>query len=378
MPDLNRMVEQLLTFIRIPSPSKQEGKMAAAVQEELVSLGVASRVDQAGAKIGGEIGNLIAKVPGTVEGPSLLLNAHLDNVVTGNGIKPRIEGDRIVSDGSTILGADDKVGVVAILELVRDLKEKNITHLPLELVFTVAEEIGLWGAKHLDYTQIESKVGFALDGGGPIGGFVVQAPSQDSLGVVVLGKAAHAGVHPEEGINAIAIASQAIAEMRLGRIDKETTANIGIIKGGQASNIVPDRVEIWGEARSHDEQKLAQQVEHMVERFKSAAAQAGGEAEVEASRSYHAYRLTEDSPSVQIGLAAARQIGRESELKVGGGGSDANIFNAQGISVAIPSTGNEKPHSTEEYVSLPELDKLGEMMLALVECATERLAGENR
>lgn len=363
-----RFLADFLTLVRIPSPSGREGLVAQAVKEKLQAMGLTVQEDDAGNKFGGEQGNLIVKVNGTVDGvPSLLLNAHLDTVVPCENVQPIVEGDKVRSDGTTILGADNKAGVCVLLELLRVLKEDRLPHGPLEIVFTVAEETGLLGAKHLDYSLISAKVGFVLDSGPPVNRVIVQAPSQKSLRAIVKGKAAHAGVSPEKGINAIQLAARAIAAMRLGRIDPETTANIGIIRGGTATNIVPEEVELHGEARSHNPRKLDEQIAHMVTLLETEAQRGGGRAEVQVWDVYQAFRIGEEEPPAQLVSTALAKMGLAPEWEVTGGGSDANIFNEHGIRCVILCCGEESPHSPEnERLDIPSALQSVELLTHIV------------
>jgi tripeptide aminopeptidase len=281
-------------------------------------------------------------------------------------VKPVITNGIITSDGATILGGDDKSGVAVILEVLRALVEQGLAHPPLEVALTVSEEIGLEGAKGLDLNTLRAKEGIVLDSGGEIGSIVVAAPSQYKLRAVVHGKAAHAGAEPEKGINAIVVAAEAIAAMPLGRIDEETTANVGRIQGGTATNIVPDRVEMAGEARSHDESKLKAQVQAMTEALKMAASRHGATVEIDVERSYSTFQLSEEDAIVRRAMAAAKTLGLTPALVPSGGGSDANIFNAGGIATINVSTGMEKVHTTEERLVVDDLVKSAEFLLAIL------------
>ena len=374
MVDRDRMLGRLLALIRAGSPSRREGEMAALVREELASLGLRAESDRAHEHFGGETGNLICRVPGADDLPPIMLNAHLDTVEPGQGIEPRVADGVLRAGGDTVLGADDKAGVTAILEALHVLRERGLRHPPLEIVFTVAEEAGLLGARHLDYSALAARVAFSLDSSGPVGGIVVRAPGEEKITATIHGRAAHAGVAPEEGVNAIAIASRAIAEMRLGRIDDETTANVGTIHGGAAINIVPDRVVAEGEARSHDPGKLRAQVDHMVERFRAQAQAAGGRAEIAVEPLYQRFALGDDDLPVAIARLAAQELGLPVALKSSGGGSDANIFNAHGIATVVLAVGCEQMHTTEETLPLDELERLGEWTLRLITRAAEVMA----
>jgi tripeptide aminopeptidase len=356
MINQDRLVSTFLELVQIDSPSGQEEEIARHLTAALKSLGLTVARDQTG--------NVIGRLAG--EGALLLVSAHMDTVEPGRGVKPIVANGIITSDGATILGGDDKSGVAAILEVLRALMEQGLPHPPLEVALTVSEETGLNGAKGLDLTTLRAKEGIVLDSGGPIGAIVVSAPSQNRLRAVVHGKTAHAGVEPESGINAIVVAAEAIAAMPLGRIDEETTANVGRIQGGTATNIVPDRVEIAGEARSHDQSKLEVQVQAMTEALKKAASQHGATVEIDVERSYSTFKLSKEDAIVQRAMTAANTLGLTPVLVPSGGGSDANIFNAGGIATINISSGMDKVHTTEERLAVDDLIKCAEFLLAIL------------
>lgn len=356
MINQDRLVSTFLKLVRIDSPSGHEEEIARHLMAELRSLGLTVERDTTG--------NVIARLVG--EGQPILLSAHIDTVEPGLGVKPVIASGMITSDGTTVLGSDDKSGVAVILEVLRVLVEQGLPHPPLEVVLTVSEEKGLEGAKGLDLTIIRAKEGVVLDHGGEIGTIVVSAPSQDKIRAVVHGKAAHAGVEPEKGINAIVVAAEAIAAMPLGRIDEETTANIGRIQGGTATNIVPNRAEIAGEARSHDESKLEAQVQAMTEALEKSADRHGATVEIDVERSYSTFKLSEEDGIVQRAMAAARTLGLMPTLVPSGGGSDANVFNAAGMAAINVSTGMDKVHTTEEQIAVADMVKCAEFLLAIL------------
>ncbi len=367
MVDRERMIEEFVELARIPSLSKREGAMAKAVIERLAAMGVEATTDRAGEAIGGEVGNVIAHVPATAEGlPCLLLNAHIDTVSPGEGIEPVVDGDIIYSAGETITAADDKCGVVVLLETLRNILEQRLPHGGLDVVLTVAEEIGLQGAKNLDYGWITADMAYVLDGGEEADCITRAAPYANSINFTVRGKAAHAGVCPEKGVNAIQVAGRAMAAMRLGRVDEETTANIGVICGGEAANIVPARCYLEGEARSHDESKLRAQTDHMVKCMNEAAAEAETQVEVDLKRSYNGFRLEATEPVVALAIEAARALGGEPKLRIGGGGSDANIFNEHGLPAVILATGAADVHTTNERASVPIMVRCAEWLVEIV------------
>ncbi len=372
MVNLDRMTKELLECIRIPSPSLQEKRFAARVRAALVGLGIKCQEDDAAKKIGGDCGNLLARVPGKRSLPTLLLCAHLDTVETGEGISPRIVNGVVRASANTVLGADDKAGVVAILETLRLLKEQKIPHGPLEIVFTVAEEKGLLGARNFDWSRLQAQAAFVLDSAAPVGGIIARAPAYDALDITVTGRAAHAGANPQNGVSAIQIAAAAVAKMRLGRVDEKTTANIGLISGGAARNVVPDRCTLKGEARSHSPAALRRQVQHMLRCLHQAAAQAGGGIEVEIERQFEAFRAPMNSLPVRLAKAAAGRLGLPFHAGVSGGGADTAIIAAAGIPAVTINTGFENPHSPQECISLEQLRRLGEYTLALVQISDRR------
>lgn len=307
----DRLVDSFLTLVRIDSESGQEGAVRDYLKERLQNLGMEVYEDGAGRALGGEAGNLIAWRPGKLSGPSIFLGAHMDTVVPGRGVKPVLEDEIIRSSGDTVLGGDDKAGVAVIMEALQVIDERNIPHPPLEVIFTVSEEQGLMGSKHLDFTRVRSRMGFVLDSDGETGHIVVRAPTQNEFSLTVLGRAAHAGMNPEEGLNAICLVAYAINHLNIGRIDEETTCNLGIISGGRARNIVADRVELKGEVRSLTPAKLDAVTGEMMAVFEEKVREKGGRCEVEVRHLYPAINLDPEEPVVQIAVRAARALGKE-------------------------------------------------------------------
>lgn len=366
MVNRERVTALLMDLCATDSGSRNERLMADKLWPMLEDLGFTVREDDAGAKVGGNAGNLCARLEGTSAGEPLLFSAHMDRVTPGLGVKPRIDGDAVVSDGSTILGADDAAGIAAVLEAVRVLKERSLPHPTIEVGLTIGEEVGLLGARHLDYAWFTARLGFALDSGGKVGELVVKAPSQAKIIATFKGKAAHAGVSPEKGISAIQIAAVAIARMKLLRIDEETTANIGSITAEGPTNIVPESCHIVAEARSLNQAKLEAQVAEMQRCIAEAARELGGAAEVEVQRSYGAFNLSPESAPVRRASEAAGLIGVQARVTATGGGSDANIFNGNGIPMAVLGVGYEEIHSTRERMPIDQLVALAEWTLAII------------
>ncbi|WP_064608454.1 M20/M25/M40 family metallo-hydrolase [Photobacterium sp. J15] len=348
-----RLIQHFIELIKINSESRNEKAIAEALAEQLGQMGF----EVAKLPVPEEISNgfnIYAKLPGELEG-SILMSCHMDTVTPGNDIEPVINDGIISSKGNTILGGDDKSGIAAIMEAVRCIKAQNQPHKTLELAFTVHEEGGLHGSQHFDMSFVKSQNAIVLDSGGDIGTIITVAPGQQNLKINITGKPAHAGLAPEEGINALTVAADAISQMNLSRIDSETTANIGVVKGGQATNIVMPALYLEAEARSLDDDKLAAQVEHMVSTFETVAAKHGAEIDIKSTRAYNAYRIDDADPFIENVKAAFIANGVEPQTKSTGGGSDANIFNGKGLKTVNISTGMAKVHTTEEFIKIADM-----------------------
>lgn len=364
---MSRLVEEFLQLVQIDSETKHEEVIAPVLVEKLEQMGFDVFQDDAHTRNGHGAGNIIATLKGDETIDPIYFTVHMDTVVPGKGIKPEIREDGyIYSDGTTILGADDKAGIAALFEMARRIKEKNLDHGTIQFIITAGEESGLVGAKELDPAKIIAKYGFAVDSDGKVGGIVVAAPFQAKVMTKVLGKTAHAGVAPEKGISAITVAAKAVAQMKLGRLDEETTANIGRFEGGQATNIVCDEVTILAEARSIDEAKLNAQTAHMKETFERVAEENGARAEVEVKLMYPGFRATEDDQVVKIAKAAVEAVGRTPQLGISGGGSDANVIAGFGIPTVNLSVGYEEIHTTNERMPIEELEKLADLLEAII------------
>jgi tripeptide aminopeptidase len=290
----------------------------------------------------------------------------MDTVEPGRGIRPQLEAGRITSDGTTILGADNKSAVAACLEAVRFLKASCPRHGDVELLFTWGEERGHQGAKAFDISRVSARIGFVLDGEGPLGTIITRAPYYDSIRAVFLGRAAHSGIAPESGINAIVMASRAITRMTLGRVDERTTANIGTISGGSGRNTVPSRVEVEGEARSMAHESLKTQVRDMQMVMEDSARELGGKLQVEIKREYNGFQIGNDEAPVKIAETASRSVGLSPVITSTNGGSDGNEFNDRGIQTIVLGMGGHDYHSTRESMTVSQLVKLAEMISALV------------
>lgn len=370
-----RLIESFMELVRIDSVSGEEKEVADFLVKKLKGLGLEVTVDQAGEKVKSNSGNIIARFKGNIkEATPIMFSAHMDTVVPGKNIKPICEGDKILSSGKTILGADDKAAIAALLEALHILKENNIPCGDIEIVFSICEEIGLLGAKNLDISSLNAQMGFVLDSGGQVGEIISAAPSQNSLKIIIHGKSAHAGSNPEEGINAIQIAGFALSRMKLGRIDEETTANIGVISGGKATNIIPDEVTLEGEVRSRNEEKLEKYTERLKKITEDTAREFKAKAEVKINKEYYCYNLSTDDQVIKIAMKAAKDMGLQPELHPSGGGSDANVFNKKGFPSVDLAIGMEKVHTVDEYILVKNLKKTAEYVLSIINTVT---SGEN-
>ena len=357
-----RIIDSFIELVKINSTSRNEAAIRKHLLGELRRLGYRPATDKKG--------NIHLTINGVqVNGPTILFNAHMDTVVPGNNVQPKILRDRIVSGGYTVLGADDKAGLAGILEMLRLLKEKKILFHKIKIILTVEEEIGLRGAKALNFEDVKADYCFVLDSDGDVGTVVNQAPAQEILNFLVKGKAAHAGLNPEDGVNAIKIAGLAIAKIKSGRIDSETTVNIGVIKGGAASNIVPDEALVKTEARSRKEQKLQKQIRAMINAFQNAAQKLGGAVEIERAREYEAVNQPADSVIVKITRAAAQKMNLPHKVLASGGGSDASLIFGYCVPTVGLGIGMENVHSTREYITLRNLTLLPKYLLALIQSA---------
>lgn len=371
MINRERIIGEFMELVRIDSETKFEEQICEELTTRFERLGLSVKRDDAAAKIGHQGGNLVATLPGTAgrenEEP-IFFTCHMDTVAPGLGIQPRLDEDGYIrSDGTTILGSDDKAGIAAMFEAIRVLRERAIEHGPILFVVTIAEEMGLIGSRAMEKGYFTAKYGFALDSNGKVGDIVVAAPTNAKLYIDIHGKKAHAGVNPEDGISAIQLASKAIAKMPLGRIDHETTANIGSFEGVQETNVVCDYVKMKAEARSLVSEKMEKQVAKMKAALEETAQEFGGRAEIRVDVMYPAYKYGEGDEVVQVAQRAVSRIGREPKLLASGGGSDANNFNGMGIPTVNLAVGYEHIHTTKEQMPVEELLKTTELVLAIIE-----------
>ena len=370
-----RLAANFTELCEIDSPSREEGRMSLRLQAIFRELGPEEIVeDDSSGRTGSECGNLIIRFAGNLALEPIFFSCHMDTVQPAKGVQVKRTGDLFTSAGDTILGSDDKSGLAACVEAMRLLQEEGLPHRPVEFVITTCEEIGLVGAKMLDPKLIRAKEGYALDSSG-FAKVVTHAPAANRLTITVRGVAAHAGLHPEWGVNALIVAAKALAQVPTGRIDEETTANFGTINGGTASNIVPDMVVIEGEVRSHSVEKLDRLTETIREIFIATVADwrdPAGEAKgapsvsIEVRQDFPVMQLDRDDRVIRRVDAAAQSIGMELSYEKAGGGSDANILNGHGLATAIIATGMTNVHSTNEQVELQDMVDLTRLLIALL------------
>jgi len=367
-------LDLFLELAALASPSGQEREVADRVLDYLRALGLEAQEDDAGARIGSTMGNVFCRIParGNGGGAPIFFCAHLDTVPPEAAIEPVVGEDGIVRNGAgTILGADNKAAVASMLEAAARLLEDDRPHAGVELLFTPKEEVGLQGAEAFDQTRFAARVGYVYDHAGPIGEVILGAPHQTKLDVHFRGRAAHAGMFPEEGRSAIAAASRAIADLRLGRLDDETSANVGRIEGGTARNVVPEHCRFAAEARSHDERKLAEVVQEMIDTVTFAASLAECEVETNVGGFAPGYRFRREDLPVQLAATALGRTGHEPSYILSGGGADANVFNQRGLQCLNLANGMTDIHTPEEHIAAGDVEDMVEVTLALVDAARE-------
>ena len=380
MINSDRLADTFKSLAEIDSVSTQEKDIRIKIQNLFDAMGAETLVDDSMAETGSNTGNLIVKFKGNRWVPALLFNGHMDTVDPGRGVKVLFNDGVFTSDGTTILGSDDKSAIAILIEVMKTIRERDLPHGPIELVFTVCEEIGLSGAKHLDTRLIDATFGYSLDAA-DTEAVVTRAPAANRIDFKILGKDAHAGSSPESGVNAIVAASRAIAAIpRLGRIDSETTCNIGVVQGGIASNIVPKLVTVQGEARSHNQEKLdaitqeiVSTVEKVIEEEKKRFPGMGlPTVEFEIESHFPVKHIPDDHPVVELARQAAQNLGRSFRTKTTGGGTDANIFTQKGIVTGVLGTGMTDVHTVRESVKLDDMVRSAELVLEIIRIHSEK------
>jgi tripeptide aminopeptidase len=360
------MIKTFTELVKIYSPSKKEGKIAKVLVKKLKNLGCKVYVDNAGKKIGGETGNIIAKFPGTVKSKPLLLVAHMDTVEPCKNIKPIIKKDRITSDGKTILGADCKASIATILEILQTLKETKTPHPPMEVLLSVCEETGLLGSKNLDYSKVKSKYGLLLDNCFT-DTVCMQCAGRYSIDIKVKGVPVHAALEPEKGISALEVAAKLINSIKIGRIDKQTVCNLAVIEGGTTTNVLTPEVKIKGETRSLNMGKLKKQIKNIksvCRRIEKASSKKvdgktiKAKIKVKFDKSYIPLDISKNTPIFKELLKSARKQNIKLKTLAITAGCDANIlYEKAGIAAPVIDCGARKIHSTKEYLDLKEFFK---------------------
>ncbi len=351
-----RTIDEFAALVSIDSPTFGEKQMGEYLKRQLTELGFTVSEDDAGQKLGGNCGNLYGYLEGEISGKPLLFCAHMDTVEPSRGKQAVVGSDGIIrGNGKSVLGADDCAGIVGILEALRTIKEQQIPHRPVEVLFTVAEEAYCKGAEAFDFSKIRSKEAYVLDLSGPVGAAAYQAPSILSFAATVRGKAAHAGFAPESGIHAVAAAAKAISRLDMGRIGQDTTLNVGVMEGGLATNIVPERCVVRGEIRSYSHQKALEQAGHVKKCFTQAAGEIGASAEFQVSCGCEAYETPAGHPVVERFRRACKDLGVSVSLQKTFGGSDNNHLAKHGIVGLVLANAMYQNHSCGEYATLEGL-----------------------
>lgn len=366
------LLDLFLELCAIPSPPGEERAVADVVGSYLTDLGLEWDEDDAGARVGSTAGNLYCRLPGRVEGGTpLFLCAHLDTVPPTGPLRPAVEDGVVRNTGGTILGADNKAAVSAMLQAARTIVSENRPHAGLELVFTPKEEVGLLGAGAFDHERLQAHVGYVYDQAAPIGEIVLGAPSASRIEARFHGRSAHAGMYPEDGRSAILAAARAIADLRLGRLDEETTANVGTIEGGTARNIVPEWCSFEAEARSRDDAVLTRLTQEMLDAIAYAASVSDCTVETAVDPQYRGYRFRPDDLPVRLAAEALQRAGYEPTTGWSGGGADANAFNLHGLQCVNLANGMAEIHTPDEHIRVEDLEGMVEVTLALVETARD-------
>jgi tripeptide aminopeptidase len=368
---VSQVLDLFTELAAIPSPPGEERQVADLVTRCLEDLGLRVDEDDAGATVGSTMGNVYAGLAGHCGGMPLFFCAHLDTVPPTGPIDPVVEDGVVRNAAGTILGADNKSAVAVMLEATRRVLAENRPHAGIELLFTPKEEVGLLGAAAFDHTRLRARIGYVYDQAAPIGDVILGAPYSHSMEVRFHGRASHSGMYPEEGRSAIAAAARAIADLRLGRIDDETTANVGTIHGGTAGNIVPEWCTFLAEARSHDERRLQEVVQEMLDAIAFAAGLEDCEVETEVHKSYRGYRFKRDDDVVRIAHLALERSGFTPTYGLSGGAADANVFNERGLQCLNLANGMQDIHTPDERIAVGDLERMVEVTLALLDAARE-------
>ena len=368
----SRVVDLFLELCAIPSPPGQERAVADRIIRELDAIGLEWDEDGCGPAIGSTAGNVLCRVPGNVGGGvPIFLCAHLDTVPLDGDLEPVLDDGIVRNAGGTILGADDKSALAVMVEAARRIVEEGRPHAGVELLFTPMEEIGLVGANAFDVTRLEARVGYVYDQAAPIGDVVVGSPTAQELELTFVGRAAHAGMYPEEGRSAVLAAARAIVDMPLGRIDEVTSANVGLVRGGTARNVVPERCTLEAEVRSHDDARVSEVVQQIVDAAAFAASVSECSLETRVEPKYRGYRFRDDDLAVRLAVDALAQAGYTARLGLSGGAADANVFNSRGLRCVNLANGMTDIHTPDERIAIEDIERMVDVTLALVDAARE-------
>ena len=371
-PLTSRVVDLFVELCAIPSPPGQERAVADRITRELDAIGLEWDEDGCGPAIGSTAGNVLCRLPGNVGGGvPIFLCAHFDTVPLDGDLEPVLDDGTVRNAGGTILGADDKSALAVMVEAARRIVEEGRPHAGVEILFTPMEEIGLVGASAFDATRLQARVGYVYDQAAPIGDVVVGSPTAQELELTFVGRAAHAGMYPEEGRSAILAAARAIVDMPLGRIDEVTSANVGLVRGGSARNVVPERCSLEVEVRSHDEERVTEVVQQIVDAAAFAASLSECSLESRVEQKYRGYRFRDDDIPVRLAVEALAQAGYTARLGLSGGAADANVFNARGLQCVNLANGMTDIHTPDERIAIEDLERMVDVTLALVDAARE-------
>jgi tripeptide aminopeptidase len=366
MVNQDRLIRTFVDLGLIDGIHGHEAGVARELMSRLRALGLECTMDGAGATFGGNAGNVRARLRGSDGVPAIFLCAHMDTIQPTKNLKHVFRDGVIASDGTTIVGGDNRAGLAVVLEILCALEEQKIGHGPIEVLFTVAEEAGMHGAKFVNPSEFEAQFGFIFDSQADPGNYIVEAPGAVSFKAVVHGRSAHAAVSPEKGVHAISIASKAIASLKMGRWGHTGMLNIGTIHGGTAINVVPDRVEILGETRSASDSDLHAQIDCLRKAFEEAASACGGSVDLEFVEKYGGYQFAEDDPVVLAARGGMAAAGFEPTPLRYAGGSDANVLNKKGFSALNLGVGFKNAHSFQEYIPVRNLVSAAQIGLGIV------------
>jgi len=365
-----RLAFDFVRLCEIESPSLHERAVAEAVASELRAAGLAVEEDDTAEAVGSQCGNLIARIPAPEGARTVLLCAHLDTVPLAAPVNVQRDGGVFRNANEAILGADNKAAVAVLLGVARRLAEQG-SPVGVELLFTTAEELALRGATEVDRSELSSEFGFVFDHASPIGEIIVAAPTYYRIEARFRGVAAHAGIRPETGRNAIVAAAKALSRMRIGRLDEGTTANAGTIKGGTAANVVAEHALLGLEARSLDDAEAGRVVSEMVDACTEAASDTGCDVETTVEQLFRAYRLPRTAPQVRSAAAALESVGIEPSYVPTGGGSDANALIAAGLPMLNLANGTDRNHQPDESVTVEALETMLDVALVLMDRCAE-------